>query len=193
MFPLFIFKVNQTLWISDTINITIIVTLYVQNASRKIDESTVQLDFKIKKIMIEHFNGIIYLIIFAIHFLAYAVYGYRCIVSTKSFLDQYSVDYSAAIMTRFFGAMFLGSVIMALYIIFIRPIIHGDIGLENTWAFFNLIFLQNLSAFIVGFYSIKISKLGNNEKTSVEGVIAPGILTLLSAILCYGLADKIYS
>jgi hypothetical protein len=45
---------------------------------------------------------------------------------------------------------------------------------------------------LVGFYSIKISKLGNNEKTSVEGIIAPGILTLLSAILCYGLADKIY-
>ena len=31
------------------------------------------------------------------------------------------------------------------------------------------------------------------EKTSVEGIIAPGVLTILSAILCYGLADKIYS
>ena len=70
--------------------------------------------------------------------------------------------------------------------------IHGDIGLENTWAFFNLIFLQNLSAFIVAFYSIKISKLGINDKTSIDGVIVPGILTLLSATLCYGLADKIY-
>jgi len=142
--------------------------------------------------MIEHFNGIIYLIVFAIHFLAYTVYGYRCIVSTKSFLDQYGVDHSAATMTRFFGAMFLGSVIMALYIVFIRPIIHGDIGLENTWAFFNLIFLQNLSAFSVGFYSIKINKLGNNKKTSAEGIIVLGILTILSAILCYGVADKIY-
>ena len=70
--------------------------------------------------MIEHFNGIIYLIVFVVHFLAYAVYGYRCIASTKSFLDQYGVDYSAATMTRFFGAMFFGSVIMALYIIFIK-------------------------------------------------------------------------
>ena len=143
--------------------------------------------------MIEHFNGIFYLIVFAIHFLAYAVYGYRCIVSTKAFLDQYGVDHSAATMTRFFGAMFFGSVLMALYIIFIRPMIHGDIGLENTWAFFNLIFLQNLSAFIVGFYSVKISKLVNNEKNSTQGIIAPGVLTLLSAILCYGLADKIYT
>jgi len=142
--------------------------------------------------MIEHFNGIIYLIIFAVHFLAYAVYGYRCIASTQSFLDKYGVDHSAAPMTRFFGSMFLGSTLMALYIIFIRPMIHGDIGLENTWAFFNLVFLQNLSAFIAGFYSIKINKFGTNEKTSIDGIVVPGALTLLSAILCYGLADKIY-
>ena len=142
--------------------------------------------------MIEHFNGLIYLIVFAIHFLIYAVYAYRCIVTTKYFLDKYGLDHSAATMTRLFGSMFLGSIIMAIYIIFIRPMIHGDIGLENTWAFFNLIFLQNLSVFIVAFYSIKISKLGINDKTSIDGVIVPGILTLLSAILCYGLADKMY-
>jgi len=142
--------------------------------------------------MIEHFNGIIYLLVFAIHFLIYAVYAYRCIVTTKYFLDKYGLDHSAATMTRLFGSMFLGSIIMAIYIIFIRPMIHGDIGLENTWAFFNLIFLQNLSVFIVAFYSIKISKLGINDKTSIDGVIVPGILTLLSAILCYGLADKMY-
>ena len=59
-------------------------------------------------------------------------------------------------------------------------------------AFFNLVFLQNLSAFIVGIYNIKINKLGHTPQTSNEGIIAPGILTLLSAILCYGLADKIY-
>ena len=61
-----------------------------------------------------------------------------------------------------------------------------------TWAFFNLIFLQNLSAFIVGFYSTKINKLGHTDKTSDEAIYAPLFLTILSAILCYGLADKIY-
>jgi hypothetical protein len=55
-----------------------------------------------------------------------------------------------------------------------------------------LVFLQNLSAFCVGFYTIKINKLGHTPQTSNEGIIAPGILTLLSAILCFGLADKIY-
>jgi hypothetical protein len=52
--------------------------------------------------------------------------------------------------------------------------------------------MQNLCAFIVGIYTIKINKLGHTEKTSIEAIIAPGILTALSAILIYGLADKIY-
>ena len=137
--------------------------------------------------MIEKFNGIIYLVIFIVHFVGYAVYAFRCVVGTKSFLDQYAIHESGAIMTRFFGSMFIGSFVMAMYIMFIRP----D-GLNGTLGFFNLIFLQNLSAFIIGFYTIKINKLGHTEKTSIEGVIAPGILTILSAILCYGLADKIY-
>ena len=48
-------------------------------------------------------------------------------------------------------------------------------------------------AFLIGIYSIKINKLGHTEKTSIEGIIAPGVLMILSAILIYGLADKIYT
>ena len=138
--------------------------------------------------MIEKFNGIIYLIIFIVHFLGYAVYAYRCVFGTKDFIDQYLVDHTAAIMVRFFGSFFIGSVLVALYIMFIRPN-----GVEGAWGFFNLVFVQNLTAFFVGIYSIKINKLGHTEKTSDEANYAPGVLTLLSAVLCYGLADKIYS
>ena len=138
--------------------------------------------------MIEKFNGIFLLIVFVVHFIGYLVYAYRCVFGTKSFLDQYAMHDSGAIMTRFFGAMFIGSFIMAMYIMFVRS---G--GVDGTWGFFNLIFLQNLSAFVVGVYTIKINKLGHTEKTSIEGIIAPSVLTVLSAILCYGLADKIYS
>ena len=93
----------------------------------------------------------------------------------------------AAIMTRFFGSIFVGSVLMAIYVGFIRPA-----GLENTWAFFNLIFLQNAAAFVFAIWSHQKGNLGVNNKTSIEGIVAPGVLTLLSAVLCYGLADKIY-
>ena len=137
--------------------------------------------------MIEKFNGIIYLIIFVIHFLVYAVYAFRTVIGTKAFMDQYNVDHSAAIMIRFFGAPFIGSVLVALYIMFVR-----DGGINGTWGFFNLIFLQNLMYFVIGIYTIYINKLGHNEKTNSEGVIASGVLTILSAVLCYGLADKIY-
>ena len=137
--------------------------------------------------MIEKFNGIIYLIIFIVHFAAFAFYAFRCLFTTKAFVDQYGMGDGSAIMTRFFGSIFIASFIMAMYIMFVRS---G--GVNGTWGFFNLIFLQNLSAFVVGIYTIKINKLGHTDKTSTEGIIAPGILTLLSAILCYGLADKIY-
>ena len=138
--------------------------------------------------MIEKFNGVVYLAIFVIHFIGYAVYAYRCVFGTQSFLNQYGVDNTGAIMTRFFGSMFIGAILMAIYIMFVR-----DDGVYGTWGFFNLIFVQNLMAFFVGIYSIKINKLGHTKKTSDEGIYAPGALMVLSAVLCYGLADKIYS
>ena len=137
--------------------------------------------------MIDEFNGIIYLIIFIVHFAGYAFYAFRCVLATKAFVDQYGMGDGAAIITRFFGGIFVGSVLMALWIIFIR-----QQGLEGSWAFFNLIFLQNLGVFLVSLFANRQGSLGTNEKTSIEGNIAPGVLTILSAILCYGLADKIY-
>ena len=137
--------------------------------------------------MIDEFNGIIYLIIFIVHFAGYAFYAFRCVLATKAFVDQYGMGDGAAIITRFFGGIFVGSVLMALWIMFTRPQ-----GLEGSWAFFNLIFLQNLGVFLVSLFANRQGSLGTNEKTSIEGNIAPGVLTILSAILCYGLADKIY-
>ena len=137
--------------------------------------------------MIEQFNGIIYLLIFIIHFVGYGFYAFRCLAGTKAFVDQYGMGDGAAIMTRFFGSFIVGTVLIALYIMVVRPE-----GLTGTWAFFNLVFLQNVFAFIFAIWSHKKGNLGTNEKTSIEGIIAPGVLTLLSAILCYGLADRIY-
>jgi|TARA_Y100000815_G_scaffold116549_1_gene105162 hypothetical protein len=134
--------------------------------------------------MIDNFNGIFYLMVFIVHFLGYAFYAFQCVFNTKNFLDKYGVDHTGAIMTRFFGAFFIGSTLMAIEILLV--------GTEGAWPFFVLIFLQNLSAFFIGIYSIKINKLGVNEKTTIEGIIAPGILTILSTILIYGLSDKIY-
>ena len=108
--------------------------------------------------MIEKFNGIFYLIVFIVHFLGYAVYAYRCVFGTKDFIDQYLVDHTAAIMVRFFGSFFIGSLLVALYIMFIR-----SNGVEGAWGFFNLVFVQNLTAFFVGIYSNINELLTNNS------------------------------
>ena len=45
---------------------------------------------------------------------------------------------------------------------------------------------------IAGIIDKPISNYLNRKKTTNEGIIAPLIFTVMSAILCYGLADKIY-
>ena len=74
--------------------------------------------------MIEQFNGIIYLIIFIIHFVGYAFYAFRCLAGTKAFVDKYGMGDGAAIMTRFFGSFIVGTVLMALYIMLVLSLIH---------------------------------------------------------------------
>ena len=136
--------------------------------------------------MIEKFNGIIYLIIFLVHFIGLGVYAFQLIIWTKKFREKFQIDETASTMMRMCGALFLGAVLMAIYIMFVRP---G--GVEGTWGFFNLVFVQNLCIFLVNTYSIKIDKTGIKNDSN-EGVIAPLVFTILSAILRYGLADKIY-
>ena len=136
--------------------------------------------------MIENFNGIFYLIIFLLHFIGVGAYAYQMIIGNKKFREKFEIDASAATIMRMAGALFLGSFLMAIYILFVRPN-----GVEGTWAFFNLVFVQNLCILIVNTYSIKIDKTGIMNDSN-EGVIAPLVFTILSAILIYGLSDKIY-
>ena len=136
--------------------------------------------------MIAKFNNIFYLIIYVVHFGMLAFYASQLLVGTKKFMDKFGIDHTAAFMIRFLGAFFLAWILMALYIMFVRPN-----GVEGTWAFFNLVFVQNLCILIVNTYSIKIDKTGVMNDSN-EGVIAPLVFTILSAILIYGLSDKIY-
>ena len=136
--------------------------------------------------MIERFNGVFYLILFVIHFLGTGAYAYQMIIGNQKFREKFQIDKTAATIMRMVGAIFLGSFLMALYIMFVRPN-----GVEATWAFFNLVFVQNLCVFIVNTYSIKIDKTGVMNDSN-EAIIAPLVFTIISAVLYYGLAEKIY-
>ena len=71
--------------------------------------------------MIEKFNGIIYLIIFLVHFIGLGVYAFQLIIGTKKFREKFQIDETASTMMRMCGALFLGAVLMAIYIMFVRP------------------------------------------------------------------------
>ena len=137
--------------------------------------------------MIAKFNNIFYLIIYVVHFGMLAFYASQLLVGTKKFMDKFGIDHTAAFMIRFLGAFFLAWILMALYIMFVRPN-----GVEGTWAFFNLIFIIHACVLGTNFYSLKIDKTGLNEKVTNEGIIAPTVFLIMMAILCYGLSDKIY-
>ena len=137
--------------------------------------------------MIEKFNNIFYLIIFLAHFAGIGMYAFQTIAGTKVFLKKFGIDKSGAIMVRFAGSFMLALFLMSIYVGFIRPE-----GLNATWAFFNVVFVINLCIFLINYYSIKIDKTGVNKKTGMEGIYAPLAFTIMSAILCYGLANKIY-
>ncbi len=137
--------------------------------------------------MIDKFNNLFYLVIYIAHFFIVGGYAYQLVFDTKKFLKGRGVDKTATLITRFAGSFMIGMVLMAIYIAFIRS---G--GLEATWAFFNLIFIINVSILVTNFYSLKIDKTGLTKKTKNDGIYAPLILVIISAILCYGLADKIY-
>ena len=137
--------------------------------------------------MFEKCNNAFYLIIYLAHFIIVGVYAYQLVFDTKKFLKGRGVDKTATIITRFAGSFMVGIVLMAIYVAFIRS---G--GLDATWAFFNLVFIINVSILIINFYSLRIDKTGLTKKTKDDGIYAPLALVIMSAILCYGLADKIY-
>ena len=137
--------------------------------------------------MIDKFNNAFYLIIYLAHFIIVGSYAYQLVFDTKKFLKGRGVDKTATLITRFAGSFMIGIVIMAIYVAFIR-----SQGLNATWAFFNLVFIINVSILIINFYSLKIDKTGLTKKTKDDGIYAPLILVIMSALLCYGLADKIY-
>ena len=137
--------------------------------------------------MVDKVNNIFFLIVYFAHFIIVGSYAFQLVFDTKKFLKGRGVDKTATLITRFAGSFMVGIVLMAIYIALIRP---G--GLEATWAFFNLVFIVNVSILVTNFYSLRIDKTGLTKKTKDDGIYAPLVLVIMSAILCYGLADKIY-
>ena len=138
--------------------------------------------------MIELFNGYIFFGIFIITLLMGAYYAYRSLLDTKSFMAQYGIDVTAMLPARLAGSLIASITIVGIYILF------RENGPEGTWAFFAINFIQALLFSIFGYLSVNDKEIKeiNDVKYTAEGYVVPLILTILNAMLIYGLSDKIY-
>ena len=55
--------------------------------------------------MIEKFNGIIYFIIFLIHFAGVGLYAYQLLANTAKFREKFAIDVTATSTMRMLGGM----------------------------------------------------------------------------------------
>ena len=138
--------------------------------------------------MIELFNGYIFFGIFIITLLMGAYYAYRSLLDTKSFMAQYGIHVTAMLPARLAGSLIASITIVGIYILF------RENGPEGTWAFFAINFIQALLFSIFGYLSVNDKEIKelDDVKYTAEGYVVPLILTILNAILIYGLSDKIY-
>ena len=138
--------------------------------------------------MIDLFNGYIFFGIFIITLLMGAYYAYRSLLDTKSFMAQYGIHVTAMLPARLAGSLIASITIVGIYILF------RENGPEGTWAFFAINFIQALLFSIFGYLSVNDKEIKelDDVKYTAEGYVVPLILTILNAVLIYGLSDKIY-
>ena len=86
--------------------------------------------------MIENFNGIFYLILNFLILLIFSVYTFRILFAPAGIAKEFNIDKSSIFVIRYLGCFALATLLVGLWISFIRS--EGPIG---TWPYYNLIFL----------------------------------------------------
>ena len=137
--------------------------------------------------MIENFNNIFYLIIHILVTGLFGVYLVRINFAPEGLVKEFNVDRSAIYLIRFIGTFAFGFFLIGIYIIF-RP---G--GPEGTWVYFNLIFI--IAAAQLLYESLFYFKLIDKDLKAIISLTDLGLsvfMVVSSAILIWGLSDKIY-
>tara|TARA_Y100001970_G_scaffold134584_1_gene165701 strand:+ start:247 stop:678 length:432 start_codon:yes stop_codon:yes gene_type:complete len=143
--------------------------------------------------MLENFNGSIYLVLFIILLLANLYYAYSTLINTKSWLDKYGIHHSAVVVTRILGSLISGFVLIGIYIMFTST--------AGTWSYFATLFISYSIMTIIGIYSVEVDYPNNykgkegfeNVVVTREGYIPSLVFAIITAIIIFGLSDKIYA
>lgn len=136
--------------------------------------------------MVAEFNGIIYLILYILMIAGFGMYTYQTLFITVDWLAKYGIHESAVLPTRIAGTFVAAATLLGIYFLFA--------GLGGAWVFLVYIFIQACILVVTGYITVTSSNASTLEgvKYTAEGYIAPAIFAIVSAILIYGLSDKIY-
>ena len=135
--------------------------------------------------MVESFGGILNLIIWLLLIVAGGYYAFRCLLSTKSFVDQYGFGDGAVFPTRLVGTCVGASTLVAIILLFVGP--------QGAWAFVAYSWFQALLGAIFGYTTVK-SEWAEVEgvKATPEGYIAPIVFLILNTILLLNMGEILY-
>ena len=136
--------------------------------------------------MIESFNNWFFFLIYLLNLFGGAYYAYQSVLNTENFLEKYGIHQSALLPGRLAGSFVLATVLIGIYLLFR--------GVEGTWAYFVILFLQSLIFTILGYFTVNSSQASQIEDVNytAEAYLAPAVFTVINGLLIYGLSDKIY-
>ena len=136
--------------------------------------------------MIESFNNWFFFVLYLLNLAGGAYYAFQSVLNTENFLEKYGIHQSAILPGRLAGSFVLATVLVGIYLLFR--------GVEGTWTYFVILFLQSLIFTVLGYLTVNSSEAAKLEDVNytAEAYLAPAIFTVINGLLIYGLSDKIY-
>tara|TARA_Y100000996_G_C22279705_1_gene543530 strand:- start:64 stop:426 length:363 start_codon:yes stop_codon:yes gene_type:complete len=117
----------------------------------------------------------------------FGVYLVRIVFAPEGLAKEFNADKSAILPLRYVGTFAAGIIFLGVYILF-RP--DGPAG---TWAYFNLLFIVSIFQLLYDLlFYFKIIDKDIGAKNSMIDIGVSIFAVCVSAILIWGLSDKIY-
>jgi len=137
--------------------------------------------------MVAEFNGVLYLILYILMVAGFLMYTYQTLFTTVDWLTKYGIHESAVLPTRVLGTFVAAVSLLGIYFLFA--------GLGGAWVYLAYIFIQACILVVAGYITVTSSNAATLEgvKYTAEAYISPLFFAIASAILIYGLSDKIYT
>ena len=137
--------------------------------------------------MIENFGNIFYLIIHILVTGLFGVYLVRIFFAREGLVKEFNLDRRAIYLIRFIGTFAFGFFLIGIYIIFRSG------GPEGAWVYFNLIFIIAAAQLLYeSLFYFKLIDKDIEAKNSLTDLVLSVFMVVSSAVLIWGLSDKIY-